>query len=155
MTDSADRNLSRLAAESASATPLFRGPLGHHINNSLTVVIADLQFALQHTHDDEARAALDEALEEARRIATIVVTVKGDGKKTEPISPAPKLPAMVMVEVEALLIANYGDRASLHVARTERNAWCAWITGGTGVAASAVGTSIEAAVVALLWPKEA
>ena len=37
MPDTTDRNLSQLVAESVSSTPLFRGLLGHHINNALAV----------------------------------------------------------------------------------------------------------------------
>jgi hypothetical protein len=145
-TDPTDRNLSRLAAEAASSTPLFRGLLGHHINNALTVVIADLQFALQHTSDDEARAALEEALDAARRIGTIVVTVKGDTAKSETPSPT-------MVAVEARLVEAHGPRASLHVARPEGRTWLAWVTASSGIAETAEGSSIGAAVVSLLWPE--
>ncbi len=146
-TDTTDRNLSQLVAESVSSTPLFRGLLGHHINNALTIVIADLEFALQHTGDDEARAALEEALEAARRIGTIVLAVKGD-MKAEPKTSSPS-----MVAVEERLVANHGERASLHVARIDAPAWRAWVTGKSGVLALAEGPSIGAAVIALLWPE--
>jgi hypothetical protein len=147
-TDTTDRNLSRLAAESVSATPLFRGLLGHHINNALTVVIADLQFALQHTElDTVVREAVVEALESAQRIGTIVLTVKGD-MKAEPKTSSPS-----MIAVEERLVANHGPRASLHVARPEGRTWLAWVTAGDGIAETAEGASIGEAVMALLWPE--
>jgi hypothetical protein len=146
MGDTTDRNLSQLVAESVSSTPLFRGLLGHHMNNALTVVITDLEFALQHAHDDEVREALDEALDAARRIGTIVLAVKGDAEK-----PVPLLPTMAAVETR--LVEVHGARASLHVARPEGGTWLAWVTASGGIAETAEGTSIGAAVVALLWPE--
>ncbi len=145
MPDTTDRNLSQLAAEAASATPLFRGLLGHHINNALTIVLADLEFALQYTHDDEARVALDEALDAARRIATIVATVKGD-ERADPASPT-------LAAVEARLEEAHGNRASLHAARVGgTGVWSAWVTASGGVLASAEAVSVAKAVEELLWP---
>ena len=146
MPDTTDRNLSQLVAESASASPLFRGLLGHHINNALCIVLADLEFAIQHTSDDEARAALEEALDAARRIGTIVLVVRGEAKAE---AASPTLP-----EVEARLSDTWGPRASLHVARTGGSGvWTVWVTAGSGVLASAEAPSVAAAVEELLRPK--
>lgn len=64
------------------------------------------------------------------------------------------LASPTLPEVEARLTETYGDRASLHCARTGgAGAWSAWVTVGAGVIAATEATSIAVAVEALLWPE--